>query len=77
MDDRRRDVPRTDAVLAEPRVAKAVGRLGRAAVKAIVVEVLQVCRDGGLAPVDVPAEVLARLPRSSTSLRATSPSSPG
>ncbi|WP_030529056.1 L-seryl-tRNA(Sec) selenium transferase [Phycicoccus jejuensis] len=70
MDDRRRDVPRTDAVLAEPRVAKAVGRLGRAAVKAIVVEVLQVCRDGGLAPVDVPAEVLARLPRSSTSLRA-------
>ncbi|MBT9257458.1 L-seryl-tRNA(Sec) selenium transferase [Phycicoccus sp. MAQZ13P-2] len=70
MDDRRRDVPRTDAVLAEPVVADAVGRLGRAAVKGVVTEVLQECRQGRVAPGAVVGEVVARLPRSSTSLRA-------
>ncbi|MBD3781652.1 MAG: L-seryl-tRNA(Sec) selenium transferase [Micrococcales bacterium] len=70
MDDRRRDVPRTDTVLAEPVVAEAVDRLGRPAVKAVVAGVLESCRAGEVAPDGVVAEVVDRLPPSSTSLRA-------
>ena len=36
MKDRRRLVPRTDAVLADARLVEAGGRLGRSAVKAAV-----------------------------------------
>ncbi|GGL43745.1 L-seryl-tRNA(Sec) selenium transferase [Phycicoccus endophyticus] len=69
MEDPRRHVPRTDAVLAEPAVADAAARLGRPRVKGVVAEVLQACREGALTPAAVVAEVLQRLPRSSTSLR--------
>ena len=69
MDDPRRAVPRTDSVLAEPVVAEAARRLGRPAVKAVVTEVLQACREGELAPADVLSEVVDRMPRASTSLR--------
>ncbi|MEU0793101.1 L-seryl-tRNA(Sec) selenium transferase [Amycolatopsis sp. NPDC005961] len=69
MPDPRRAIPRTDAVLAEPRVAKAAGTLGRDLVKSVVTEVQQAARDGEIAPGDVVDVVLARLPASATSLR--------
>ncbi|WP_028639131.1 L-seryl-tRNA(Sec) selenium transferase [Nocardioides sp. URHA0032] len=68
-EDPRRSTPRTDAVLAEPGVAAAVGRLGRGRVKAVVVAVLEDCRNGALAPADVVPAVLSRLPAAPTSLR--------
>ncbi|WP_372665381.1 L-seryl-tRNA(Sec) selenium transferase [Amycolatopsis kentuckyensis] len=69
MPDPRRAIPRTDAVLAEPRVAKAAGTLGRDLVKAVVTEVQTAARNGEIAPGDVVDVVLARLPASAASLR--------
>jgi L-seryl-tRNA(Ser) seleniumtransferase len=69
VDDPRRRTPRTDAVLDSPELADAVRRLGRGAVKNVVVDVLRVCREGRVAPDDVTAVVLASLPRSASSLR--------
>ena len=69
MEDPRRRTPRTDAVLASPGVAAAAERLGRERVKAVVGEVLEACRRGEVAPEDVVAATLDRLPASSTSLR--------
>jgi L-seryl-tRNA(Ser) seleniumtransferase len=70
VDDPRRRVPRTDAVLADPAVVDAARRLGRDRVKRVVGEVLEECRCGGVAPGDVVAEVVGRMPRSAASLRA-------
>ncbi|HEY3507194.1 MAG TPA: L-seryl-tRNA(Sec) selenium transferase [Actinocatenispora sp.] len=61
VDDRRR-VPRTDALLAEPPVAAAVGRLGRDLVKSVVSAVQRDCRAGLVPAAAVLGEVLARLP---------------
>ncbi|MCR6482017.1 L-seryl-tRNA(Sec) selenium transferase [Amycolatopsis sp. OK19-0408] len=69
MPDPRRAIPRTDAVLAEPRIAKAAGTLGRDLVKAIVNAVQQAARVGEIAPADVVDTVLARLPAGASSLR--------
>jgi L-seryl-tRNA(Ser) seleniumtransferase len=69
VDDPRRRTPRTDAVLAVPALADAERRLGRVAVKRVVVEVLQQCREGSVEPDDVVDVVLARLPASASSLR--------
>ncbi len=66
--DPRRRTPRTDAVLDDPRLDEARRRLGRPRVKADVVATLARCRAGEVAPEDVCAEVLARLPGASTSL---------
>jgi L-seryl-tRNA(Ser) seleniumtransferase len=66
--DPRRRVPRTDVLLADPRLAEAAGRLGGAQLKATVVDVQQQIRDGELAPDQAVPAVLARLPRSATSL---------
>jgi L-seryl-tRNA(Ser) seleniumtransferase len=60
--DPRRLVPRTDAVLADPRLDGAVGRLGRALVKEIVTAAQDEVRAGTLPPDDVVGAVLARLP---------------
>lgn len=68
-DDPRRRTPRTDAVLADPAVAAAAVRLGRARVKGIVVEVLDECRTGAVPPQDAVAVVLDRLPAAATTLR--------
>ncbi|HST64022.1 MAG TPA: L-seryl-tRNA(Sec) selenium transferase, partial [Mycobacteriales bacterium] len=62
MTDPRRLVPRTDAVLADPRLAGAVGRLGRALVKEVVTVAQAEVRAGTLAPDDVVDAVLGRLP---------------
>ena len=68
-EDPRRRTPRTDAVLADPRVADAVARLGRDLVKAVVVQALEACRTGAVSPEGVVAAVLAALPRAATTLR--------
>src|SRR3954468_2083569 len=67
--DPRRQVPRTDAVLADPRLVAAVERLGRDAVKAAVVAA-QVAARGGEISSDAVADVaVASLPQRGTSLR--------
>ncbi|MEP6698041.1 MAG: L-seryl-tRNA(Sec) selenium transferase [Pseudonocardiales bacterium] len=68
-DDVRRIVPRTDAVLAEPRLADAQRRLGRDVVKAAVRQAQQQVRAGDLVPDDVLNAVLAGLPESASGLR--------
>ena len=68
-DDPRRQVPRTDALLAEPRLAAAAGRLGRELVKSAVQEVQQRIRDGALASGDAADAVLRELPSTAGSLR--------
>ncbi|WP_250002779.1 L-seryl-tRNA(Sec) selenium transferase [Actinoplanes sp. M2I2] len=60
--DRRRRVPRTDVVLADPGLAEATAREGRAAVKAAVVATLQRVREGELDPDAVVGAALAALP---------------
>lgn len=66
--DPRRQVPRTDVLLADPRLGEVSGRLGAARVKAAAVEVQQLIRDGELAPEQAVPAVLARLPPSAASL---------
>jgi L-seryl-tRNA(Ser) seleniumtransferase len=67
--DHRSRVPRTDAVLADPAVVRAIRRLGRERVKAAVGEAQQACRAGQVAPDQVVAAALDRLPVSATTLR--------
>lgn len=67
--DPRRAVPRTDAVLADPRLAEAVHRLGRALVKRAVVGAQQQARAGAIPPAEVVDAALAALPRTATRLR--------
>src|SRR4051794_25912717 len=67
--DPRRNVPRTDTLLAEPPVAAAVERLGRDLVKAAVQAAQQRVRDGALVPDAVVPAVLAALPATAGSLR--------
>ncbi|MFR9803991.1 L-seryl-tRNA(Sec) selenium transferase [Pseudonocardia sp. RS010] len=67
--DPRRAVPRTDAVLADPRLAEAVHRLGRALVKRAVVDAQQRARAGEIPPAEVAEAALAALPRTATRLR--------
>src|SRR4051812_48863925 len=67
--DPRRHVPRTDAVLADPRLAAAAERLGRAAVKKAVVAALGKVRTGEVAAEDAADAAIAALPRRSTTLR--------
>jgi L-seryl-tRNA(Ser) seleniumtransferase len=61
--DARRRIPRTDAVLAEPRVAAAVATVGRARVKDLVVAAQDAARRGELTPEDVTDAVVAELAR--------------
>ena len=67
--DVRRQVPRTDAVLADPAVAAATQRLGRHQVKQAVAAAQQRVRDGVVEPAGVVADVLAALPDTATTLR--------
>jgi L-seryl-tRNA(Ser) seleniumtransferase len=69
VDDPRRRTPRSDVVLDDPALARAVDRLGRERVKAEVATKLQRCREGELAPENVVPAVLSALPAASTSLR--------
>ena len=69
MDDPRRATPRTDHVLAEPRVREAASRLGPALVKSVVATTLDRCRAGEVAPADVVDAALAALPDATTGMR--------
>ncbi|MBO2449934.1 L-seryl-tRNA(Sec) selenium transferase [Actinomadura barringtoniae] len=67
--DPRRLVPRTDAVLADPRLREAAARLGRAIVKAAVTSAQQEAREGTIAPSSVADAAFAALPDNATGLR--------
>jgi L-seryl-tRNA(Ser) seleniumtransferase len=67
--DPRRQVPRTDTLLADPQLAAAAERLGRDLVKAAVQDVQQRVRSGALPPAGAVAAVLAALPTTAGSLR--------
>ncbi len=64
----RRLVPRTDAVLADPRLAAAADRLGRTQVKAAVARAQQQARTGDITPDEVADAAVAALPARSASL---------
>jgi L-seryl-tRNA(Ser) seleniumtransferase len=66
--DDRRLVPRTDTVLADPRLAAAIPRLGRDRVKAAVTRAQQQARSGQISPEAVADAAVAGLPRTATSL---------
>jgi len=66
--DTRRLVPRTDQVLADPRLAAAERRLGRALVKAAVSRAQQRARDGQIAPDEVADAAVADLPAHAAAL---------
>jgi L-seryl-tRNA(Ser) seleniumtransferase len=68
VEDARRLVPRTDAVLADPRLAAAEMRLGRPLVRDAVHRAQQRARDGDIRPDEVAAAALTGLPQLATSL---------
>ena len=68
VEDARRLVPRTDAVLADPRLAAAELRLGRSLVRDAVHRAQQRARDGHIRPDEVAAAAVTGLPRLATSL---------
>jgi L-seryl-tRNA(Ser) seleniumtransferase len=69
VEDARRLVPRTDAVLADPRLAAAELRLGRSLVRDAVHRAQQRARDGDIRPDEVVAAAVTGLPRLATSLK--------
>ncbi len=62
-------MPRTDAVLADPRLAEAAERLGRRLVKAAITAAQEQARSGQIAPERVPDVAAESLPVRATSLR--------
>ncbi|SEG65908.1 L-seryl-tRNA(Sec) selenium transferase [Thermomonospora echinospora] len=62
-------MPRTDAVLADPRLGTAAERLGRALVKAAVVRAQERARSGEIPPAAVADAAVAGLPEHATTLR--------
>jgi L-seryl-tRNA(Ser) seleniumtransferase len=69
MPDPRRLVPRTDTVLADPRIVEAGARLSPAVVLAAVREAQARARSGEISPGAVADEAVAGLPHLATSLR--------
>ena len=69
MDDPRRRVPRTDALLADPRLVEAQRLLGRTLVKDVVAQAQQRARVGEFEPDEVADHAVATLPASASSLR--------
>ncbi|KUI34335.1 L-selenocysteinyl-tRNA(Sec) synthase [Mycobacterium sp. IS-1496] len=69
MTDPRRRVPRTDALLADPRLAEAQRLLGRTLVKAVIADAQQRARAGDIAPEQVADHAVAALPSAAVSLR--------
>jgi L-seryl-tRNA(Ser) seleniumtransferase len=67
--DPRRQVPRTDTLLADGQIVPAIERLGRALVRDAVRTVQERVRTGEIGPVDAVAAVLAALPDTAASLR--------
>ena len=69
MSDPRRDTPRTDQVLADPRLEAAASRFGRAVVKRAVTAALERCGGGEIDAARVVPATLTALPAYPTSLR--------
>jgi L-seryl-tRNA(Ser) seleniumtransferase len=67
--DPRRRVPRTDVLLADPRLAAAERVLGRTLVKSAVVDAQQRARAGEIAPEQVADHAVAALPSGAASLK--------
>jgi L-seryl-tRNA(Ser) seleniumtransferase len=67
--DPRRATPRTDQVLADPRLREAAERLGTRLVKDAVVAAQQRCRAGEVAPDAVPDVAVSLLPAQAATLR--------
>ncbi|MHB1817039.1 MAG: L-seryl-tRNA(Sec) selenium transferase [Streptosporangiaceae bacterium] len=68
MGDARRLVPRTDAILADPRLVAAQGRLGRSLVREAVRQAQQRVRQGQIGPGEVADAAVAALPPLAASL---------
>ncbi|HSE09668.1 MAG TPA: L-seryl-tRNA(Sec) selenium transferase [Nocardioidaceae bacterium] len=68
--DRRRSTPRTDRVLADPRLREAAARVGERLVKGAVRQALEKCRTGDISPADVADEAVRLVPTRATSMRA-------
>jgi L-seryl-tRNA(Ser) seleniumtransferase len=66
--DPRRQVPRTDVVLADPRLVAAREQLGAALVKTAVTLAQELARSGAISPDDVADAAAAALPAAATSL---------
>ncbi|KZS60397.1 L-seryl-tRNA(Sec) selenium transferase [Mycobacterium ostraviense] len=69
MSDARRRVPRTDALLADPRLAEAQQLLGRTLVKSVIAQAQQRARTGEIEPERVAEHAVAALPATAASLR--------
>ncbi len=69
LQDQRRSTPRTDQVLADPRLREASGRLGAGIVKQAVVAALELCRSGEIPPAEVASAAAASLPAAATGMR--------
>ncbi|MFF9408533.1 L-seryl-tRNA(Sec) selenium transferase [Streptomyces anandii] len=67
--DRRRLIPRTDAVLRDPRLVDASARLGPGPVRDAVRRAQQRAREGAVAPEEVADTAVALLPRTAGGLR--------
>jgi L-seryl-tRNA(Ser) seleniumtransferase len=67
--DRRREIPRTDTVMADPRLAEAVDLLGRSVVKNSVLTAQRKAREGLIEPGKVIEEAVAGLPDRAATLR--------
>lgn len=67
--DPRRRVPRTDVLLADPRLAEARERLGDAVVKCVIHDAQERARRGELDPESVGDDAVAALPLTASSLR--------
>ncbi|WP_078962184.1 L-seryl-tRNA(Sec) selenium transferase [Streptomyces hygroscopicus] len=67
--DVRRRIPRTDAVLGDPRLLEAAHRLGSGTVKAAVRQAQERARAGAVAPEEVADTAVALLPRTAGGLR--------
>ena len=68
-DDARRQVPRTDDMLADPRLADACARLGRVVVKAVVVGIQEQVRAGSMGSAEAIEQAVDALPATAASLR--------
>ena len=69
MTDPRRRVPRTDVILADPRLSEAERSLGRSLVKSVVSQAQQRARAGEIEPDQVVEHAVAALPIGAASLR--------
>jgi L-seryl-tRNA(Ser) seleniumtransferase len=67
--DPRRATPRTDTVLADPRLVEAARRIGAGLVKQAVAVALERCRAGEVPAEEVATEAMAQLPPLATALR--------